>query len=327
MLPDQFGTDIGYHADRLGAWTLTFNNGADTTSATTPGTLIGVSPAPFASNVTISGSSTNLTFSWTFPSNSVNNVSIGIFDDLMKNAGGGVDQVYSTVLARTSGSFTVPNALAGGLSLQLNHKYTIDIAGIVDRVPPPPGPPSQANILTATQSFFDFTPLPAGAPLVNLPAVTPLGVYQYTMTVVAGTTYFVDPTVAVGYSFAIGAGDPKFASVLLPAVQANPFDVSFVYDGIDYSKMVSPEMMFDFPADGVDAFTVTGIDPADGLDPGDTTAFITGLTFTGDGTFNGTQTPITEVVGTPEPGSIALLASSLLGLLLFRQGRRSALVS
>ncbi len=327
VLPDQFGTDIGYHADRLGAWTLTFNNGADTTSATTPGTLIGVSPAPFASNVTISGSSTNPTFSWTFPSNSVNNVSIGIFDDSMKNAGGGVDQVYSTVLARTSGSFTVPNALAGGLSLQLNHKYTIDIAGIVDRVPPPPGPPSQANILTATQSFFDFTPLPAGAPLVNLPAVTPLGVYQYTMTVVAGTTYFVDPTVAVGYSFAIGAGDPKFASVLLPAVQANPFDVSFVYDGIDYSKMVSPEMMFDFPADGVDAFTVTGIDPADGLDPGDTTAFITGLTFTGDGTFNGTQTPITEVVGTPEPGSIALLASSLLGLLLFRQGRRSALVS
>jgi hypothetical protein len=90
---------------------------------------------------------------------------------------------------------------------------------------------------------------------------------------------------------------------------------------------VAPKTVFDFPTLGVDAFTVTGIDPADGLDPADTTAFITGLTFTGDGTFNGTQTPITEVVATPEPGSIALLASGLLGLLLFRQGRRSALIS
>ena len=325
--PNQFGTDIGYHADRLGAWTLTFSNGADTTSATTPGTLIGVSPAPPASNVTISGSSTNPTFSWTFPNNSVNNVSIGIFDDLMKNAGGGVDQVYGATFPGNTGSFMVPNALAGGLTLRLNHPYTIDIAGIVDRVPSPPGPPSQANILAATQAFFDFTPLAAGSPVVNLPSVTPAGVYQYSMTVVAGTTYFVDPKVTVGYQFAIGAGDPNFASVLLPAVQLNPFDVSFVYNGVDFSDIVLPKTAFEFPIGGVDAFTVTGIDPSDGLDPGDTTAFITGLTFTGDGTFNGTQTPITAVVATPEPGSIVLLASSLLGLLLFRQGRRSALVS
>jgi hypothetical protein len=142
------------------------------------------------------------------------------------------------------------------------------------------------------------------------------------MTVIGGQTYFVDPEVAVGYSFAIGAGDPNFASVLLPAVQTNPFDVSFVYDGTDFSDMVAPETVFDFPTGGVSAFTVTGIDPADGLDPGDTTAFITGLTFVSDGTFTGTQTPITEeVAAAPEPSSIALLASGLLGWRLLRRRR------
>ena len=71
-------------------------------------------------------------------------------------------------------------------------------------------------------------------------------------------------------SFAIGTGDPNFASVLLPAVQTTPFDVSFVYNGTSFSEMVAPKTVFDFPAGGVSAFTVTGIDPADGLDPSNT---------------------------------------------------------
>jgi len=33
---------------------------------------------------------------------------------------------------------------------------------------------------------------------------------------------------------------------------------------------------------------------ADGLDPTNTSAFVTGLTFESDGTFTGTQTPITN---------------------------------
>lgn len=153
-----------------------------------------------------------------------------------------------------------------------NHQYIIELFGTVLR--DPTGPNTGVNWAATSQAFINFTPLPAGAPVVNLPITTSTSAYQYNMTVKAGQTYFVDPTVAVGYSFASAAGNPNFASVIFPAVQTAPFDLSFLYDGTGYSDMVMPETVFDFPAGGVDAFTVTGIDPADGLDPADTTAFI-----------------------------------------------------
>jgi PEP-CTERM motif len=333
---NSFGDTISYsaHPNLIGPWTLTFTNAVgpapspNTVSVTTL-PLVGVTVPPFAQNVTVSGLSANPTFSWSYKSGSgVDGVQVNIYDDTMANlAGNGVDQVYSVLISGVPGpsnsSFTVPTALAGGLTLQKSHKYTIGIFGTILRNPALP--PTNENTAAKSEAFFDFTPLPAGSPLANLPAVTPAGVYQYSMSVVAGTTYFVDPTVAVGYSFAIGAGDPNFASVLLPAVQANPFNLSFVYDGVGYNDMLAPETVFDFPSGGVDAFNVTGIDPSDGLDPADTTAFITGLTFTGDGTFDGTQTPITEeVAAAPEPGSIALLATGLFGWRSMRRRRQAS---
>jgi hypothetical protein len=76
--------------------------------------------------------------------------------------------------------------------------------------------------------------------------------------------------------------------------------------------MVAPGGTFDFPTGGVTSFDVTGIDPSLMLNPGDTTAFVTGLTFTADGTFTGTQTPLTENV--PEPSTMVILGSALVGL-------------
>jgi hypothetical protein len=77
--------------------------------------------------------------------------------------------------------------------------------------------------------------------------------------------------------------------------------------------------VFDFGLGGLDRFAVRGIEVSAGLDPANTTAFITGLTFAGSGQFTGTQTPIT--VSVPEPGSLALLGLSIAGIAAFRRRR------
>ncbi len=182
----------------------------------------------------------------------------------------------------------------------------------------PPGPPGEGIEVNGPIPDSQISPMSGIQPIASaatLPAtVTPSHVFGYDFPVVGGQTYFVDPQVATGYSFSTGAGDPNFASVVLPAVQSNAFDVSFTYDGMKYSDMVAPLTVFDFPAGGVNAFTVTGIDPADGLDPSDTSAFATGLAFEGNGTFTGTQTPITSGSAVPEASTWAMVLLGFAGL-------------
>ncbi len=137
------------------------------------------------------------------------------------------------------------------------------------------------------------------------------GVYHFDVgSVGPDSVTYIDPTIAIGYKYDIGAGDPNFASVILPDVGGGAFDLSYLSTEIP----LDAGMQYFFPAGGVADFTVTGIDPAAELDPADTSAFVTGLTFAADGSFTGTMTPLTEnVAATPEPASLALLAFGLLG--------------
>ncbi len=311
-LANQFNRRVAYDPNNpadaylIQPWTLTFKNGTATETVTTP-SLVGATLPPFASNVTFSGSSANPTFTWTYPAGSINGVFFDIFDDT-GSLSGGADLVYSASILGNTGTFTVPNALAGGLTLQQGHHYTLDLYGIISR--DPTQPLSNANSLAWSQSFFDFEPITgATVPNVYLPTITPAGAYQFTISVIAGQTYFIDPSIATGYTYATGAGNPNFASVLLPAIQTTPYTVSFINNGVQETDTVAPNTLFTFPNGGVSTFTVTGVNVADDLNPANATAFVTGLTFVSSGSFTGTQTPI--VVS--EPGPTAGSASITVG--------------
>jgi hypothetical protein len=133
----------------------------------------------------------------------------------------------------------------------------------------------------------------------------------------------IDPTVATGYIYQIGAGNPDFASVELPNIDnPNPYQL-LVWDGTAFvtaDASLAPDTVFDFGTGGVSEFEVLGIDPGLGLDPNDASAFVTDLTFVSDGSFTGTMTPLTENV--PEPATLAVFGSALLGLLATRRFKR-----
>ena len=128
-----------------------------------------------------------------------------------------------------------------------------------------------------------------------------------------GDTIFLDPDVAVGYEYqATGSAatpNPKFASVLVNPTQTDTeFLISF---GSQVDQLLTAGMVFDLTIlepNGVDSFIITDIDTGSLLDPTNTLAFITGVTFTTDVTgIYVTQTPLTIFI--PEPASALLMAS------------------
>ncbi len=316
-VPNQFEQVFPDEANLTVPWTVNFTNGATTLTLTTP-SLVGVTPAPFATNVTVSGSGLNPTFSWTYPAG-IDGVDVLLYDKAALVDGGTPDLVWSESVSGTTGSLTLPTTLQGGYTLTPGTPYAVVLKAEVLR--DPNGPLDNPNIAAQSDSYFDLTPTtsPYTEP-VYLPMVNPTtGAYMYDMTVAAGTEYFIDPEIAVGYAYQSGAGNPNFASVQLPDIQANSFDLAYLESGAWLTTLVAPGSTFDFPDGGVSSFDVTGIDPSLTLDPGDTTAFLTGLTFTANGSFTGTQTPLTEDV--PEPSSILLFGSALAGLLVIRRRR------
>jgi hypothetical protein len=316
-----------FNLNRIGSWALTFQNGANTATASTPTlAVIPADPVPFPASVTISNSGTTPTLSWTVLGGfSPDAVRVQVYDKSIVLSNGQNDIIFAQNLAGVQSSFQIPAGV-----LKSNGQYALNVQLIESRnhvAPSPGGSLPNSSILRRSNSFFDFSPLSGPQPAAFIPTRGP-GVnapYQFHVQgIVAGQTIFIDPLVATGYQYAIGQGDPKFASVKLPAVGNNIFLLAFLNGQTSVLEQVTANTQFFFPAGGVSAFDVTGIETSAGLDPNNVTAFVTGLTFVGDGEFTGTMTPIVAEVpdAVPEPATLLLLGTTLGTLVLRRRSRR-----
>ncbi len=329
VIPNFFSRNFIDDATLRGDWKLTFTNGPDSASRN-----VSIAPdaqyAPFVNNITLSGTSLNPTFTWTPPAGAtVNAYRINIYDkDLIAQGLGG--QVLNRDLLPIQTSYTVTatdfTVLGNAFTIGKNYGIEISIIQTKDGT----SNSSNSNIEAIARTYADFTAREGGGPIVNLPVISTNGSYVFDLSVVPGETYYIDPDVAVGYDYMIGAGNPNFASVVLPAgIGDGLFDL-FALDTMGNQSTLAQNLqagqVFNFGAGGLAAFRVTGIETSAMLDPLNTTAFVTGLTFTGAGRFTGTQTPLTVFVPNtvPEPAPVALVGLALAAMACARRSAARA---
>ncbi|MEO7338815.1 MAG: PEP-CTERM sorting domain-containing protein [Caldimonas sp.] len=334
IIPNFFQRLVADSTSLYGSWTLTFTNGPDSSRAIVS-LPSGATQAPFVNSITLSGTSANPTFSWAPPPGAtVNGYRLNIYDKALinndPNAGpintGQVTNVNVLPSVRSytvnAADFTVP-----GYSFQLNHSYSIEI-GLIQTKDGSSTNLANDNLKAISRVYADFRATQVGGPAVNLPVTLVNGSYQFNIAVVAGQTYFIDPAVATGYDYRIGAGNPNFRSVLLPTGIGDGLYDIYGLNASGPASLLAHDWLggavFDFGNLGLDAFRIGGIEASAGLDPADVTAFVTGVTFTADGLFTGTQTPLTvDVAAIPEPETYALMLVGLGALGALRRKRRA----
>lgn len=304
--PNQISTGIGTDAipytgsnpNLLKSWTLTFANPSanPTSNVVQTEPLTSAALPTFANSVTVIGGTTTPAISWV---GSGNGAFINIVDITAKD-----NTIYSRGDLPASGSFQIPS-LAG---LNTSDDYQIQVAEVFTR--DGSSNTMHDNEAAISRALFNYTVSPT-APSVplNIPMIDSSGVFHFNIGVTAGTTTYIDPAIATGYIYQIGAEDPDFASVTLPILpdQTNPYEIEWD-NGLHKASLLGGKT-FDFTGAGVAEFDVTGIDAANGLNPNDPTAFVTALTFEATGNFTGTMTAII-----PEPSTWTMILVGFAGL-------------
>jgi hypothetical protein len=268
---------------------------------------------PFVTDLTLTGGGLTPRLDWTIPATGTTPTSVSIQIRRIDSESPDRSRITAATLifARSLPAGTTTFTLPPGLSF--DQRYEVSVQLDVS---------SGGALQGRSRTFFEFKPLDTGDGEVSvvLPSVGPDGVFKFDVEVAPGETIALDPEVAIGYEYQIGAGDPLFASVSLPDIGDGLFDL-YLFDGTDwiFDRVLAADTQFFFPGAGVDRFRILGIEPSARLHPSDTTAFITSVTFTGAGRFTGTMTPIVATVEIPEPLTIQLLALALLAWALIRR--------
>lgn len=174
------------------------------------------------------------------------------------------------------------------------------------------------NYIDANNNEFGFLATP-----VTLPSgTTGNGGFLFNFSVTANDLVYIDPALATGYQYEVGAGNPNFGSVVLPiGIGDNLYSLSLC-DGTTLGN-VAGGTTYSFGDAGTSCFDVTGISLTANLASSDGQAFPTGLTFVDSGTFTGTMTPLASTVAEPE--TLWLFLAGLLTMTLpgWRRWRRS----
>jgi hypothetical protein len=338
--PYEFVTALPYPIYSLtGPWTFTLTNpaingGQPVTASTTEPLarlplptqpLVTTIPPQFVRNVLLFPNNTTPTaptLQWTWPTGyTPNSQSIFIYDKSLQTPNGLAPLVYAnnniglgTTWTATSNGTPSGTPIFGTTNLPTTHNYIISIQ--LDQTNP--SLPSELEGRSRTYVNFNIS---AVTTPVYVPTIAADGEYQFDISVETGQIYPIDPTIATGFNYAIGAGNPNFGTVLLPTLQgSDPYTIT--WDNGQHTEKVLGGDLFSFLSTdplGVSAFTVTGIDVAAGVDPSSGTDFVTNLTFVGDGTFTGAMTPITASIPEPSTWGLTLLGFAGLGLAGYRR--------
>lgn len=325
-----------FNAARIAVpWQLTFTRPGESPLSVPGPSLAGTDfRVPMPTSVTISGTGTTPRIEWTLPAGYVPDAfRVQIYDRSRLRVGGNADIIHTDAVPANARGYTVPATLDTGGSLVPGGNYAISLQ-VIETRNNVAFTNLNAQILSRSNAFFAFSPLPPGAPQnVHLPVIdTSSGVPVHRFSdipVAAHQVIFIDPVVAIGYDYVRDAGSPNFESVLLPTgIGDNLFDL-FLWDGAAWYDtsvdLVGGDRYF-FGAGGVDRFRILGIEVSESLDPYSTSAFITGVSFVSSGVFNGAMIPLVVAVAVAhvaEPGTVALLAGALMLIgVLGRAGRR-----
>src|SRR6267143_6526127 len=159
------------------------------------------------------------------------------------------------------------------------------------------------NLTDVACNVHGFIATPASLPTGT---TSSSGAYTFSVDVAASAPTFISVPTAIGYDYALGKHDPRFASVRLPLGIGNN---KFVLVVRHKAFAVNAGQLVDFRAHGfkkgVKAFRVACIDPAARLHPVNSLAFPTELTFAEAGKFSGTQRPLISATGEEDEAPIS----------------------